>query len=115
VLHRKWPNEAVFQAGDVVKSIFRSSENVSYAAAIAEAEAEAVASFKAALELATGKAVPLVSAPAINWRLQALKDTPAIVDGEALVLRYAKPNRNGRDGGFRVVALNIDDIAQVST
>jgi hypothetical protein len=115
VLHRKWPNEAVFQASDVVKSIFRSSENASFAAAFAEAEGEAAASFKAALELATGKAVPLISAPAINWRLQALKDTPAIVDGEALVLRYAKPNRNGRDGGFRVVTLSIDDIAQVAT
>jgi len=115
LLHRKWPNEALFQASDVVKSIIRSSENASYAATIAEDEAEAAASFKAALELATGKATPLVSAPVINWRLQALKDTPAIVDGEALVLRYAKPNRNGRDGGFRVVSLNIDDIAQAAT
>jgi hypothetical protein len=38
VLRSKWPNEAVFQAGDVVKSIFRSSESASNAATIAEAE-----------------------------------------------------------------------------
>ena len=104
----------MFQAGNVVKSIFQSSGNASYAASIGEGEAEAAASFKAALELATGKVVPLVSAPVINWRLQALKDTPAIVDGKALVLRYTKPNRNGRDGGFRVVTLKIDDIGQAA-
>ena len=114
VLTRKWPDGAMFQAGNVVKSIFQSSGNASYAASIAEGEAEAAASFKAALELATGKVVPLVSAPVINWRLQALKDTPAIVDGKALVLRYTKPNRNGRDGGFRVVTLKIDDIGQAA-
>jgi hypothetical protein len=108
VLRSKWPGGAVFQAGDVVKSIFRASENASYAASIAEQAAEASAGFKAALELASGKPVPNVSAPAINWRLQAIKDSPAIVDGKTLVLRYTKPDRDGRGGGFRVESLVSD-------
>jgi hypothetical protein len=108
VLRSKWPSGAVFQAGDVVKSIFRSSENAGYAASIVEQALEAAASFKAALELASGKAVPIVSAPAINWRLQAIKDSPAIVDGKTVVLRYTKPDRDGRGGGFRVESLGSD-------
>jgi hypothetical protein len=102
VLRRKWPNGALFQAGDVVTSIFHAGANASYAAAVAEA----AASFKAALELACGKSIPIISAPAINWKLQAIKDAPAIVDGQTLVLRYIKPNRDGRDGGFKVEALH---------
>jgi hypothetical protein len=105
VLCRRWPNGAVFQAGDVVKSIFQGSENASFAAAVAEQAASAAASFKAALEMAVGKAIPLVSAPAINWKLQAIKDMPAAVDGKTLVLRYTKPDANRHGGGFQVETL----------
>jgi len=105
VLHRKWPNGHPFQAGDVVNSVFHASGNASYNAALAETLADEAASFKAALELACGKPIPIVSAPAINWKLQALVDAPAVFDGKTFVLRYSKPNRDGRGGGFKIEEL----------
>ena len=62
-------------------------------------------SFKAALELACGKPLTIVSAPAINWKLQALVDAPAAVEGKTLVLRYVKPDENRHGGGFKVEEL----------
>ena len=53
-----------------------------------------------------GKPIKTVSAPTINWRLQAIKDAPALVGGKTLVLRYLKPDRAGRHGGFRVEELD---------
>ena len=73
---------------------------------------EQAASFKAALELACGKPIALISAPAINWKLQALVDAPAVVDGKTLVLRYHKPNRDGRGGGFKIAELNAPEDAK---
>jgi len=105
LLRRKWPDASPFQASDVVKSIFRASESAIYGTAAAETLASEAATFKANLELAVGRAIPTVSAPAVNWRLQAIKDTPAIVDRHSLVLRYIKPNRDGRGGGFKVETL----------
>jgi hypothetical protein len=69
------------------------------------AQAEAAAVLKANLELAVGAPIATVSAPAINWKLQAIKESPAVVNGKTLVLRYNKPNRDGRGGGFRVVPI----------
>jgi len=104
VLHRKWSDD-LFQAGDVVNKIFHASGNVNYNAELAEEADTQAAAFKAALELACGRPIPIVSAPAINWKLQAIKDAPALVDGKILVLKYQKPNRDGRDGGFKVEEL----------
>ena len=108
VLRRKWPGGSLFQAGDVVNSIFHAS-NASFNAALAEEADNQAASFKAALELACGKPIPLVSAPAINWKLQTLVDAPAVVDGKTLVLRYFKPDSNRHGGGFKVEELSTPE------
>ena len=52
--------------------------------------------------MAADKSIKIVSAPVINWRLQAIADTPAALGYKTLVLRYVKPDRDGRYGGFRV-------------
>jgi hypothetical protein len=105
ILRRHWPGEAVFQAKDVVNRIFHGAGNASFNAALAEESAAEAASFKAALELASGKSIGIISAPAINWKLQALVGSPALVEGKTLILRYQKPEKSGRGGGFKVVEL----------
>jgi hypothetical protein len=74
-LHQKWPDGAPFQASDVVTKIFRTGSFGSFGIDVSEARAEAAAGFKAALELACGKLIPIVSAPVINWRLSWLPKT----------------------------------------
>jgi hypothetical protein len=86
-LHRRWGTET-FQAREV-------------SAYAGEAETDSIA-FRAALELATGNPIKIISSPVINWRLQAICDAPVTVGAQTLVLKYAKPNRDGRGGGFRV-------------
>jgi hypothetical protein len=110
VLRREWP-DTLFQAGDVVKKIFHAAGNVSYSAMLAEEADTQAAGFKAALELACGKPVAIVSAPSINWKLQAIKDAPALVDGKILVLKYQKPDSNRHGGGFKVEELNARQTA----
>jgi len=95
VLHRNWPNSGLFQASDVVSRFFPTFAEWSTAAV----------GLKAALELACGKPIPIISAPAINWKLQAIKDAPALVDDKILALQYRKPDRDGRNGGFKVEEL----------
>ena len=85
ILHRRWGTET-FQAREV-------------AAYAGQAETDAIA-FKAALELASGTPIKIISSPVINWRLQAICDAPVTVGTQMLVLKYAKPNRDGRGGGF---------------
>jgi len=34
-----------------------------------------------------------------------LVDAPAVFDGKTFVLRYSKPNRDGRGGGFKIEEL----------
>jgi hypothetical protein len=59
-------------------------------------------SFKASLEMAANKALPVISAPAITWRLKAIKDRPVKVGDKTLVLRFM-PDHEG--GSFRVETL----------
>jgi hypothetical protein len=75
---------------------FKAAEIVGF---VAGANDEAI-NFKAALELAAGKPLPVVTATTINWRLQALVDAPTRVGDSVLVLRY-KPER-GHGGTFNV-------------
>jgi hypothetical protein len=110
VLRRKWSND-LFQAGDVVSKIFQASGNVSYNAALAEEVDNQAAAFKTALELACGKPIPIISAPAINWKLQAIVDWPAVVDGKILALKYHKPDANRHGGGFKVEELKPPENA----
>jgi hypothetical protein len=92
VLRRKWPNGEFFQAREV-------------AAYAGQAEEEPIA-FKAALEMACGTPIKLISAPVINWRLQAITDAPVMIGEIMLILKYVKPNRDGRHGGFRIANLS---------
>jgi hypothetical protein len=97
----RWPvdskerRSSVFQASDVAGHV--------------RGTVDGGLAFKAALEMASGKPIPAVSAPTINWRLQAVKDRPDTLHGKIYVLRYIKPDRHGRNGGFRVVILPSDD------
>jgi hypothetical protein len=93
VLERRYPGGDNFQA----------SEIASY---VGLAETDSIA-FKAALELASGKALPIISAPTISARLKAIKDRPVQVGKTVLVLRYI-PSHQG--GWFRVDCLTSDAI-----
>jgi hypothetical protein len=93
-LRTLWPD--IRQRGN--SRLFQASEVALYAG---KAEDASIA-FKVALEMAADKSIKIVSAPVINWRLQAIADTPAALGYKTLVLRYVKPDRDGRYGGFRV-------------
>jgi hypothetical protein len=76
---------------------FKASEVSSYAS---QGEISAI-EFKAALEQATGKSLPMVTPVAVTWRLKALVDAPVMVGEHVLVLRYeADKTKNG--GFYRV-------------
>jgi hypothetical protein len=77
VIHTKWPRGC--KASDV--------------AAYAGAAEEGAIEFKAALEQASGKAIKIVTATTITWRLKALVDAPVALDAAVLVLRYL-PHHN---------------------
>ena len=91
VLYRRYPNSELFQASEI--------------AAYAGLANEESIGFKAALEIACGKPIKIISAPVINWRLQAVVDAPVTIDEKLLVLQYLKPDKSGRNGGFKVVQL----------
>jgi uncharacterized tellurite resistance protein B-like protein len=79
---------------------FHASEVAFYAGA---ADYKSIG-FKAALELASGKSLPIISAPTVSARLRAIKDRPTQVDQKLLVLRYASGHRDG--GTFTVSDLS---------
>ncbi|MBV9824100.1 MAG: hypothetical protein JO001_00210 [Alphaproteobacteria bacterium] len=51
--------------------------------------------FRAALELASGKVLPIITSTTIAWRLKAIKDRPVDVVEQTLVLRFAADKRQG--------------------
>jgi hypothetical protein len=57
--------------------------------------------FKAALEQASGKPMPIITPTTITWRLKALKDAPVLIEGATLALRYV-PDRTKNGGTFIV-------------
>ena len=83
VLRTKWPDGC--EAREV--------------ALYAGAADEGSIAFKAALEAASGKALKVITATTITWKLKALTDAPVRVGDDVLVLRY-KPNHDG--GAFSV-------------
>jgi hypothetical protein len=83
VLRCKWPSG--FMASDV--------------AAFAALANPAAIEFMAALESASQKAIKVVTATTISWRLKALRDTPVPLAGGVYVLRYDA----GHQGGWFVV------------
>ena len=72
VIRAKWPQGC------------RAREVAAHAGATEEGAIE----FKAALEQASSKAIKVVTATTITWRLKALLDAPVALDGGILVLRY---------------------------
>ena len=87
VLRRRWPQN------------FQASEVSAYAG---QAEDTAIA-FRSALEHAAGKALRIISATTVAWRLKALADAPVQIGNEVLVLKY-KPDHEG--GSFSVVRMH---------
>jgi hypothetical protein len=83
VMHSRWPQG--FKASDV-------------ATFAGQAREEAI-EFKAALEAASGKSLPIITATMVSWRLKALKDAPVMVGDDLLVLRYEP----GKQGGVYAV------------
>jgi len=80
-------------------STFQASDVALFAGA---AETGAI-NFKAALEMASGKALPIISSPAVSWRLKAIKDRPILVGAQTLALRFLPDKREG--GHFSVAVL----------
>jgi hypothetical protein len=79
VLHTEWPSGC--QARDI-------------AAYAGRAEEDAI-EFKAALEQASGKAIKVVTATIITWRLKALIDAPVQIDDAVVALRYLTDDHGG--------------------
>jgi hypothetical protein len=79
VLRTKWPDGC--QARDI--------------AAYAGAADERGIEFKAALEQASGKAIKVVTASTITWRLKALLDAPVQFEAGVFVLRYLSDHDAG--------------------
>jgi hypothetical protein len=78
---------------------FKAAELVGF---VGDAREDSI-NFKAALELATGKPMPVVTATVITWRLKALVDAPVQVGDRVLVLRYTA--ERGHGGMFSVSSL----------
>ena len=79
VLRTKWPDGCM--ASDV--------------AAFAGLAEEAAVEFKAALETAAQKAIKVITATTITWRLKALRDAPVQLTGGIYVLRYDAAHQGG--------------------
>ena len=80
VLQTKWPKGC--QARDIA----------SYAGLAEEGAIE----FRAALEQASGKAIKVITATTITWRLKALVDAPVQTTDGVVVLRYLPDDHGGR-------------------
>lgn len=71
------------------------------------AATEAAIAFKAALEAASGKLLPIVTATTVAWRLKSLKDAPVKVGDDLLVLRYTADHHGG---AFRVDKIGLNRV-----
>jgi hypothetical protein len=79
VLQTRWPGGC------------QASEVAAYAAL---ADESAIA-FRASLEQAAGKAIKVVTAPVITWRLKSLVDAPVQIGGQTLKLIYLPDHQSG--------------------
>jgi hypothetical protein len=79
------------------KDGFKASDVATFAGQASEEAIE----FKAALEVASGKPLPIITPTTINWRLKAVTDAPVLLGDTAFALRYAQDkSKNG--GSFTV-------------
>jgi hypothetical protein len=87
---------------DVLREKWPSGCSARAIAAYAGAATEDAIEFKTALEQASGKAIRVVTATVMTWRLKALLDAPVRMADGVFVLRYVA----GHEGGtFRVERL----------
>lgn len=80
-LRARYPGMTAFQASDV--AVFAGAADYS------------AINFKAALELASGKGLPIISSQAVSARLRAIKDRPTKVGKQLLALRYQTDHQGG--------------------
>jgi hypothetical protein len=86
---------------DVLRTNWKDGFKASDVALFTGQASEEAVEFKAALEAASGKLLPIITATTITWRLKALTDAPVLLDDGVVVLRYASDkSKNG--GGFIV-------------
>jgi hypothetical protein len=85
---------------------FKASDVATFAgSAVSEDSFE----FKAALEAASGKPLPIITATTVAWRLKAIADAPVLVGGKLLVLRYSK------DGGKHGGTFAVETVSESTT
>lgn len=84
---------------DVLRSMWPNGFKASDVALFAGQASEGAVEFKAALEQASGKPLPVITATTVSWRLKGLKDAPVMIGDDTLTLRY-QPDKEG--GAFTV-------------
>ena len=89
VLRYEWPHGC--KASDVATFAGQANE-------------EAI-EFKAALEAASGKPLPIITATTITWRLKSITDAPVRLGDASYVLRYI-PDKSKNGGVFSVKDLS---------
>jgi hypothetical protein len=70
---------------------FKAGEVAVYAGL---AEPGAIA-FRSAIEIASGKSMPIISSTIVSWRLKALKDAPVEIDGKVFALHFDTHHQGG--------------------
>jgi hypothetical protein len=71
---------------------FRAADLTQYLSSVNEASIE----LKAALEQASGKALPIITPTAVTWRLKAITDAPVLIGEDVWMLTYtADKSKNG--------------------
>ncbi len=86
---------------DVLRTKWREGCKAADVAMFAGQATQETIEFKAALEQASGKPMPIITPTTITWRLKALKDAPVLIEGATLALRYV-PDRTKNGGTFIV-------------
>jgi hypothetical protein len=79
---------------DVMRSRWPGGCKAAEVATFVGLATEEAIEFKAALEQASGKSLPLITANTVSWRLKGLKDAPVRVGDDTLALRF-QPDKQG--------------------
>jgi hypothetical protein len=91
---------------DTIRSRWPYGAKASDIAAFAAETGESGTAFRSALELASSKGLPVVTATAVTWRLKAIIDSPVVIDGYVFALRYL-PDKAKSGGTFRAYPVEM--------
>jgi hypothetical protein len=80
---------------DVMRSRWSYGCRAKEVALFAGQATEEAIEFKAALEVASGKILPVITATTVSWRLKMLADAPVKIGDDLLVLRYQRAKQGG--------------------